>query len=129
MFLGEGISVSSFIIVGCVWQILGRVGLFAPPPPHPWAALKKPILNRVKGARLDLRIFLLTQSPLNMTKNSFYFVLKAPFVLKIFKFLSWIFGQVEKWLDQKYKINFEIFDVTTWATNSCNANIAQYLTK
>ena len=35
----------SFIIVGYVWQILGR-GTFL--PPYPWAALKKPILNRVK---------------------------------------------------------------------------------
>ena len=35
----------SFIILGYVWQILGRKGLFAP---HPWAALKSPILNRVK---------------------------------------------------------------------------------
>ena len=30
-----------------MWQILGRGGLFAPPP-YPWAAPKKPILNRVK---------------------------------------------------------------------------------
>ena len=41
-----------------------------------------------KGALLDLRKFLVTQSPLKMTKNSFYFVLKAPLLLKIFKFLS-----------------------------------------
>ena len=33
-------------------------------------------------------------------KNGFYFILKALFVLKMFKFLSWIFGHVEKtaWL-------------------------------
>ena len=37
----------SLIIVGYVWQFLGRVGLFAPPP-HTWAAPKKLILNRVK---------------------------------------------------------------------------------
>ena len=29
-------------------------------------------------------------------KNAFYFILKAFFVLKIFKFLSWVFGHVEK---------------------------------
>ena len=34
-----------FIIVGYVWQILGR-GAFLPPT-HLWAAPKKPILNRV----------------------------------------------------------------------------------
>ena len=42
-----------------------------------------------------------TESPLKMMKNAFYFILKALFVLKIFKFLSWLFGNVEKtaWLE------------------------------
>ena len=31
-----------------------------------------------------------------MKKNTFYFTLKALFVLKVFKFLSWLFGHVEK---------------------------------
>ena len=31
-----------------------------------------------------------------MVKNAFYFILKDLFVLKIFKFLSWLFGHVEK---------------------------------
>ena len=31
-----------------------------------------------------------------MMKNTFYFILKALFVLKIFKFLSWFFAHVEK---------------------------------
>ena len=35
-------------------------------------------------------------SPSKMMKNAFYLMLKALFVLKIFKFLSWIFGHVEK---------------------------------
>ena len=34
--------------------------------------------------------------PLKMMKNAFYSVLKALFVLKIFKFLSWLFGHFEK---------------------------------
>ena len=37
-----------------------------------------------------------SESPLKMMKNAFYFILKALFVLKIFKFLSWFFGHVEK---------------------------------
>ena len=37
---------------------------------------------------------------------------KSSFVLKIFEFLSWLFGYVEKRLDQKAKVNFKIFDVT-----------------
>ena len=35
----------------------------------------------------------------NLFKNAFYLTLKALFVLKIFKFLSWIFGPLEKRLD------------------------------
>ena len=62
-----------------------------------------------------------------MMKNAFYFTLKAPFVLKIFKFLSWLFGHVGKRLDQKDKVNFKIFDVTTCLTNNCNTHINQYL--
>ena len=43
-------------------------------------------------------------------KNAFYFILKALYVLKIFKFLSRLFGNVG-------------------VTNNCNTHIAQYLTK
>ena len=43
---------------------------------------------RFKGALSGLRQFLATESPLKMMKNVFYFISKALFVLKIFKFLS-----------------------------------------
>ena len=46
IFSRWGITVPSFIMVGYVSQILGKRGLFAPPPTHPWAAPKMPILNR-----------------------------------------------------------------------------------
>ena len=36
------------------------------------------------------------ESPLKMMKNAFYFSLKALFVCKMFKFLSWHFGHLEK---------------------------------
>ena len=36
------------------------------------------------------------ESPLEIMKNAFCFILKAFFVLKILQFLSWLFGQVEK---------------------------------
>ena len=52
-----------------------------------------------------------------MIKNAFYFMLKALFVLKIFTFLSWLFGYVGKWLDKKAVVNFKIYDVTDWTTN------------
>ena len=42
------------------------------------------------------------ESSLKMMKVAFYFILKALFVLKIFKFLSWLFGHAEKtaWLER-----------------------------
>ena len=48
-------------------------------------------------------IIFFIESPLQMMKNAFYFILKALFVLKIFKLLPWLFGHVEKtaWLERK----------------------------
>ena len=62
-------------------------------------------------------------------KNVFYFILKSPFVLKIFKFLSRLFGHVAKRLDKKDKVNVKLYDVTAWLTNNCNTHVAQYLEK
>ena len=44
------------------------------------------------------------ESPLKSIKNAFYFILKALFALKIFTFLSWVFGLVEKtaWLEMAW---------------------------
>ena len=44
-----------------------------------------------KGAPSGPRQFLGTESPLKIMSNAFYFTLKALFVLKLFKFLSWQF--------------------------------------
>ena len=43
------------------------------------------------------------ETTLKMMKNAFYFILEALFVLKIFKFLSWLFGHVKKmdWLQSQ----------------------------
>ena len=43
-------------------------------------------LTYFEVALSGLRQFLVTESPLNMMKNAFYFTSKALFVLKIFKF-------------------------------------------
>ena len=59
-------------------------------------ALGIPIRLDFKGALSGLRQFLTIESPLKLIKNAFYFILKAIFVLKIFKFLSGLFGYVEK---------------------------------
>ena len=48
-------------------------------------------------------------------------MLKAFFVLKIFKFLSWLFDHAGKQLDKKAKVH--------WQTNNYNTHIAQYLKK
>ena len=53
------------------------------------------IENVVKGAASYLREILATESPWKMMKNAFYSFLNL-FVLKIFQFLSWLFGHVEK---------------------------------
>ena len=39
------------------------------------------------------------ESPLKMLENALHFTLKTLFLLKVFKFLSLLFGQVEKRLD------------------------------
>ena len=44
-------------------------------------------------------VIYVTESPLKTMKNAFYFILKAFFVIKIFMFLSWLFGHVGKSLD------------------------------
>ena len=75
----------------------------------------------IKGALSGLRQFLAIESPLKMMKNAFYFTLKALFVLKIFKFLSWIFGHVAKRLDKEDKVNFKFYFVTS----KCNTHIVQ----
>ena len=62
-------------------------------------------------------------------KNAFYLTLKALFIPKIFKFLWWHLGHVEKRLDQKNEVDFQIYDVKTWETNNCNAHIVQHLKK
>ena len=82
-----------------------------------------------KVALSGLRQFLATESPLKMMKNDFYFTSKAFFVLKIFKFLSWLFGHVAKRLDKKDKVNFKFYDATTWLANNRNTHITLYFPK
>ena len=45
---------------------------------------------------LPKRFLCLIENPLKMMKNAFYFILKALFVLKLFKFLSRLVGHVGK---------------------------------
>ena len=50
-------------------------------------------------------------------------------VLKIFTFLSWHFGYIEKWLDKKTMVNSKIYDTTDFTTNNYNTHITQHLIK
>ena len=64
-----------------------------------------------------------------MMKNDSYFTLKGLFFLKISKILSWLFGHLEKWLDQKDKAKFKTYNVTNLLKNNNNTHIDQYLKK
>ena len=47
-----------------------------------------------------------------MLKKDLQFILKVLFVLKMFIFLSSLFGYVDKQLDKKAKVNFKTYRVT-----------------
>ena len=57
----------------------------------------------LKGPLSGLRQFL-TESPLKLMKNAFYSMSKALFVLKIFKFLSWILVMYQNGLIEKLRL-------------------------
>ena len=61
-----------------------------------------------------------------MLKNTFYFIVKALFVLEIFKFCPDFLGHVGKQLDKM--VILKINDVKL-STNNCNTHISQYLKK
>ena len=69
-----------------------------------------------KDAMWRLRWFSTTKSPLKLMRNLFFFTVKALFVFKIFKFLSWLFKSCIKmaWLERSS------YGITTWLTNNCN---------
>ena len=81
---------------------------------------------KLKDAPSGLRKILATESPLKMMKNAFYFASKALFILKIFRFSSWLFGHAAKPLDKKDQVSFKFYDVTAWLRNNFNTHIAQY---
>ena len=81
--------------------------------------------NLKSGSHLPKKKYVICFIESSLKMTNFFFVLKSLFVVKIFKFLSWLFGHVEKtaWLD------FKIHDVTTWLRNNWNIHIAQYVIK
>ena len=66
------------------------------------------VTDKLKAHSQCLKQYLATESPLKMMKNDFYFTSKVLSILKIFKFLSCLFGHVAKRLDRKDKFNFKL---------------------
>ena len=89
----------------------------------------KIVRDHVKDQFSGLRQFLATESALKMMKKDLCFTSKAIFVLKIFRFLSWLFGHIPEQLDKKDKVNFKFYDATVWFTSNRNTHIAQYFEK
>ena len=56
-------------------------------------------------------------------KNVFDFILEALFVLKMFKFCSDFFDHEEKRFDEKAKVKFNIYEITTWQRSNYNTHI------
>ena len=98
-----GINISdSTDLVSCIWdkQCKGLKGFKT----HHWScktikSFDKKMVNDLKdGLSSSEKILLIcfNESSLKMMKNAFYFILKALFILKIFKFLAWHFVHVEE---------------------------------
>ena len=61
------------------------------------------IVNSEIKFDFDLKL----DGPIKLMKTAFYFILKLPFVLEIFTFLSWLLGYAEKQLDKKARLNLK----------------------
>ena len=56
-----------------------------------------------------------------------FFTLKALFITEINKFFFSVFSHVRKRLDKKAKMNFKIYDITKWITNSQSMKSGQLM--
>ena len=104
MIIFTNIHMTNLIFINlfkCAHVILVYYFLFIAGRPFEYLSLGIFVIFKhfFKGALSGLKQFLVTENHLKMMKNAFYFTSKALFVLKIFKFLSWLFGHVSKWLD------------------------------
>ena len=76
------------------------------------------VKTNLEGALSDLRTILAPETPFKMMKNAFCLTLKAPFILEIFTFLFWLFGNIGKRFDKKAKGNFKIYYIINWEGNN-----------
>ena len=63
-------------------------------------------------------INLLHSKAFKSNEKCFLFHVKSSFRSKIFTFLPGLFGYVEKWLDKKTMVNYNIYGVTDQTKNS-----------
>ena len=81
--------------------------------------------NLIKGALSGLRQFSAAESPFKMLKNAFYSRQK---LFSFSRYLSFCLGflvMLAKRLGMKDKINYKIYDVIAWKTNSRDTNISR----
>ena len=86
-------------------------------------------LSKTLLLSINVDFIFFNENLLEMMNNSFYFILKAIWLLKYSNFYPYFFGHVGKCLDKKVMVNFKICDVTKWETNNYETHVAQYLKK
>ena len=84
-------KMSRIILIRANWNIERKSKLLIKRPNKYNKKMQKPYNGREKNL-----VICLIESPLKMMKNVFCFILKALFILEIFKFLSRLFGHVGK---------------------------------
>ena len=67
----------------------------------------------LKSTLPDLSRFPATESPLKLMKNTFHFISKALFVLKIYTFLSWLFCHAEDSLIRRLRLTSKFMTSST----------------
>ena len=65
-------------------------------------------------------MFYFNKNFLKIMKSGFYFILKALFVLKIFKYLSWLFGYISIALNLAYNKNELYGTLDYWSRDMLN---------
>ena len=90
--------------------------------------LLAPIKVRLSPSK-KIALFASVKGLLKMMIDFFYFILKTVFVLQIFRFLSWLFGHLEKTSRLETRLISKLYDVTTWLTNNNKTHIPQQLKK
>ena len=76
----------------------------------------------------NLKFFYFNKSPLNMTTNVFYFILKPIFIFKIFTFWLDFFGYVGNWLDKKF-LKLSKFMISQTGSQTISINILPDISK